>query len=922
MTKRLFLLSVLIGTGPFWGCVVPRHSGPEPGRTAAPDPTAARTPAGGPGEEAGLAAEKIGAMVRARLDNGLTILVDESHSAPVVAIQVWVAVGSADERDGEDGLAHLHEHMLFKGTTSRGVGEIARTVEAAGGEINAWTSFDQTVYHVVLASKYFDLGLEVLADAVQNATFDPAELEREKKVVLEEIKRTRDMPGRRLGELLFATAYKAHPYGNPVLGSARTVSGVTRKAIRGFFSRNYRPERMTLVVAGDVAAQQVLTRARALFATSKKARPRRAAREPEPEQRRLRVRIARDDIQEAHLGLAWHIPGVEHADIPALDVLATLLGQGESSRLNLGLRRGANLANDAYAYAYTPADPGLFVVGASCPVGSVERVLAQLAFEVGRLGSVPASATELAKVKSMVESDSLYTRETVQGQARRLGYYQVLLGDPRYGDRYLSQILGVGPEDLLRVAKTYLAPGRASVVLVLPEGDAAELDRKAIRAALDKGTALVPEPTLEPGRIEAGVTRVKIRNGPVVLIQEDHTNALVSIRGVLLGGVRYEDEQTSGIHNFLAGLLTRGTRTRSADDIAREIDAIAGSLDGFSGRNTIGLRADFPARYLDRGLALFADCLQNPSFVEAEIKRERELTLEEIGSRDDQLAGLAFDLFAATLYAEHPYRRSILGTRKSVAAFRRKQLIEQHGRVFDPARLVISVVGDVDAKAVLQQLRALFGNLERSRPAAERPTLKADPRPDHKRIAIKHRSRAQAHLVLGFMGTTLSSRDRFALEVLMAVLAGQGGRLFVELRDRRSLAYSVTGFSLEGMEPGYVAVYLGTDPGRVREAVDAVLAQLERIRSEQVPPAELERAQRYLVGTHAISLQRGSARAASLAFNELYGLGHLAHLAYADQIEAVTRADVLRVARKYLDLEAYVLTVVGPQDQLPALEAD
>jgi len=255
-----------------------------------------------------------------------------------------------------------------------------------------------------------------------------------------------------------------------------------------------------------------------------------------------------------------------------------------------------------------------------------------------------------------------------------------------------------------------------------------------------------------------------------------------------------------------------------------------------------------------------------------------------------------------------------------VASFRRAQLRELLERWFTPERMVLAVVGDVDAARVVEQVKALFGARATQAKALAGPTLPLDPPAESVRVVTRHRARAQAHLVLGFLGARLTGGDRHALEVLMAVLTGQGGRLFVELRDKRSLAYSLSGFSLEGIEPGYLAFYLGVDPKRAGEARDALLQQLAGLQAGPIPAAELERAKRYLVGTQAISLQRTSARAAAMAFSELYGLGHLAHTKYAEEIEAVTAADVSRVAREYLKLGAYTLAVVGPQDQLPDLE--
>ncbi len=865
-------------------------------------------------EEAPLKMERIGPVFRARLDCGLTVLMKENHNVPVVAAQIWVDVGSADEEPGEEGLAHLHEHMLFKGTKTRGVGEIAKAVEAAGGDINAWTSFDNTAYHLVLSSHHLELGLEILADAVQNSTFDPVEMESEKKVVLEEIKRTRDLPGRWIGDLLFETAYRRHPYSHPILGDAGTVSGITQKDILGFFKKHYRPEKMTLLVVGDLHPPAVLKKVRRLFPQKapKGGRARRH-RVEEPVQRKLRVKLIRDDVQEAHFTLGWHAPAAKDPDVPPLEILAITLGQGESSRLTLGLKHGLNLVNDVYAYLYSPRDPGLFLVGGSCPSKQLLAALKQLSLEIARMHHAPPGAAELAKAKTMVENDAIYQQETVEGAARRLGAYQVLTGDPTYGDVYVNRVMAVTPDDLKNTAQSYLTPQNLTLVAIIPNDAPGNIDAAAVRRAIESGAAAAEKPIKAGGPApEAEVTRVKIKNGPLVIVQEDHTNALVSMRGVFLGGVRYENESNNGINNFLAGLLTRGTRNRSAEDIAREMDAVAGSIDGFSGRNTLGLRAECPSRYFDRALELFADCLLHSAFEEKELKRERELVLEEIRSREDNLSGLAFDLFAATMFTSHPYRMPVLGTRQTVVEFRRQQLKRYMQKHYTPDRMVLSVVGDVDGQQVLKRIRKLF-KLKKVRRRLKPPTVPLEPRPKKIRKATRYRSRAQAHLILGFMGTTLSSPDRYALEVLVAVLAGQGGRLFVELRDRMSLAYAVSGFSLEGIEPGYVAIYLAVDPSRVEEALQAVKNQLKKAVEQPIKKGELERAKQHLIGIQAISLQRSAARATALAFNELYGLGHLAHREYPERILSVKADDVARAARKYFELEAYTLAMVRPK---------
>jgi zinc protease len=863
-------------------------------------------------EEAMLKLEKFGSIQRTRLPNGLTLVLLQRKTVPVVAIQVWMDVGSADEKPGEEGIAHLQEHMIFKGTSTRAVGEIAKAIKGAGGEINAWTSFDHTVVHVVLGSQFLDLGLEVLADALQNALLDEGELTREKKVVSEEIKRASDLPGRKVSNLLFSLAYKAHPYRRPVLGDATAIQKIEKSGLVSFCGAHCIPERMTLVVVGDFDPNSVLKKAKDLFGPMRSKDPSPTNRIQEPGQRKIRIQLEQDDIQEAHFLLGWHIPSARDPKVPALDILATLLGQGESSRFNLELKHGQSLVNNIYAYAYAPKDPGLFVVGATCQADKLVASMRAVASEVGRVSNVPAGAGELSKVKTMIESDALYAQETVQGAARRIGYYQAMLDDPAYGDTYLRQVLAATPEDVRKAAQETLFLGNLSVVALLPKGSS--VTAEAIQQAIQEGFVAAQGGESENPKTSGNVTRVKIKNGPVLLVEEDHTNGLVALRGVFLGGVRGESDQNNGIHHFLAGMLTRGTLVRSASEIARTIDSIAGSMGGFSGRNSFGLRAEFPARDFDRGLQLFSDCLLAPAFLEKEIKRQRELTLEAIASREDNLSGLAFDLFVSTLYGSHPYRFPILGKRSTVAAFRRNVLTEFMGQHFTPDKMVLSVVGDVDANRVVEQVKAMFSfKAEQKKPTLP-PVLPLEPAPNEIRKAFLAKPKAQSHLVLGFLGTTMSSEDRYPLEVLSAILTGQGGRLFVELRDRQSLAYSITGFSLEGIEPGYFALYMAVDPKRSNEAVFSAKAQLKRLEDEPPSEEELNRAKQYLVGIHSISLQKVSARAAVMAFDELYGLGYMHHRTYSDRIMAVTAEDVGRVVKKYLSLDSYVLAVVGPEN--------
>ena len=334
--------------------------------------------------------------MRHTLPNGLTLLVEENHSAPVVAIQVWVRVGSADEQADEAGLAHLHEHMLFKGTSRRGPGEIARSIEASGGEINAWTSFDQTVYHVVLASQFFAEGMDVLADAVTAAAFDPDELRREIEVVCEEIKRTQDSPPRKLSRELFSSAFSRHPYGKPVIGTEASVRSFTREGILRFYRRWSHPRNMVVVAVGDVREEEAVRLAQEKFAWTGASFERGPARPAEPRRERPAARLKTEAVKEGYLSIAWPAPPMVHDDVAALDALAIVLGHGEASRLNRALKRDRLLCTETQASCYTPIDPGLTIVGLTLQPANAREAVREALAQTYRLREQEVTAEELS----------------------------------------------------------------------------------------------------------------------------------------------------------------------------------------------------------------------------------------------------------------------------------------------------------------------------------------------------------------------------------------------------------------------------------------------------------------------------------------------------------------------------------------------
>jgi zinc protease len=385
---------------------------------------------------------------------------------------------------------------------------------------------------------------------------------------------------------------------------------------------------------------------------------------------------------------------------------------------------------------------------------------------------------------------------------------------------------------------------------------------------------------------------------------------VVAARAAFAGGTLAEGENNAGITNFLSSMWLRGTRSHSTADFARAAENLAADVDGFSGRNSLGTTLECPVTALDPTLELFAELLLEPAFDLAEIERERSDTLAAIERREDRLAQLAYLLFAETHFRQHPYRLATLGSAESVNRFDADLLRAHHARLIRGENMAVAIVGDVDPDNVAARFSAQLTAIPNGGFEAPSPPLEAAP--SEIREAELRKDRAQAHLVIGFRGVTISDPDRFALEVIVQLLAGQGGRLFLELRDRRSLAYTVSANNTEGVAPGHFTVYIATAPEKLDEARAGMFEELQKLVQQPPSDEELERAKRYLIGNHAIGLQRNAAHAGLISLNALYGLGPDADRAFPEQISAVGKDETLRVARRIIDLNTYTLAVVRP----------
>ena len=844
------------------------------------------------------------------LPNGLTLLLRETRLAPVCEFQIWACVGSADEGPEERGLAHFHEHMLFKGTEQRGVGEVAAEVEGAGGRINAFTTFDVTCYHATLPSDRLATGIDVLSDAVLHSSFVAEEVAREVEVVVEEIRRSDDSPASVVGNAAFAGAYREHPYRYPILGTRESVGRFDREQVLAFYQRWYTPENLVVVAAGDLDIPSTLEAVRERFGSLPRGQGR-GQRPQEPRPRETRAIVLEGPFERAKLEILAPNVGLAHPDAPYLDLVAFLLGGCESSRLVERVKEGENLADRIDAWSYTPLDPGVFALDVDTDTARMEAVIAASVRECTRLAEQPVRKEELEKARLNFLASEHFERESVSGMASKLGSFHSTAGHYEVEARYLEAIREAGPEDLIRVARNHLSPEALTLALLLPEGDGSRLDEGDVQRAVARGAEQTRRAFSAPrGRSAASIFDYELACGARLHVLPRREVPVVAARAAFRGGLLAEDAGSSGLSAFLSSMWMRGTRKHSAAGFAAAVEGRAAEIDSFSGRSSLGLSLEAPSTSLQPALDLFAEVLMEPAFDAREIERERQDTLAAIERREDNLAQRTFHLFAEQLFLEHPYRMPTLGSAEVIRELDVAAVTALHTQLAVADNLVIAVAGDVDPDEVAKTLSSSLADLN-----AEPYTL-ADPPaespPQQIRRTELRKEREQAHLVIGFRGLRIDDEDRFALELISQLMAGQGGRLFLELRDRRGLAYAVNAAGMEGIAPGWFATYIATSPERLDEARSGLLEELEKVIAEPPDPGDLERARRHLVGNFAIDQQRNAAHAGQMALSSLYGLGADAAEHYVERVSRVTGEDVLRVARRVIDLERYTEAVIRP----------
>jgi len=827
------------------------------------------------------------------LPNGLTIIVQEDRSAPVASVQAWCATGSIDEDQHLGaGLSHILEHMLFKGTKTRSTNEIAQKIQDVGGYINAYTSFDRTVFWIDVPKDGVSTALDILADAMMNSTLPPEEYQKEQEVIRREFAMGMDDPDRVAGLLLFATAYQRHPYRFPVIGELEIYNQLTQEQVMQYYKTRYVPNNLTFVVVGDVDAEKIRQQLVELFKPYPEKSLKPVFIPAEPPQLGPRE-VQREFATElTHLSLAWHIPEVTNPDVPALDLLSTILGDGRSSRLYRRVREEAGLAFGISAFSYTPGDPGLFGIDATVDPKkreAAEQLALRIVDEVKQSG---VTAEELEKARKITLSHHLSALTTMRGQASDIGSNWLLTRDLNFSRHYLDAVQRVTLDDIKRVAASYLTENNLTVISLNPKGSlAAKAEGPKVAAA---------------GEIQ----KFELSNGLRLLVREDPRLPLVAMGAVFRGGLLAETPQTNGITRLMAKVLLKGTKTRTAEQIANEIEAVGGSISSDAGNNSFSVSVDVMKPDVKLGVDLLSDVLLNATFPEKAVAREKEIQIAAIHQEEEQLTTVARNIMRQALFPQHPYALRSNGSVEAVQRLTQKDLLDFRDRYVAAKNGVIYVFGDVKASEVKQLIEQTLGKMK---PGALALTDAKASVPLGKPETVESRKdKAQGVIMVGFRGASLSSPDRYALELIDEASSDLGSRFFIRIREQMGLAYYVGASQMQGLVPGLFAFYLGTDPQKIEPVKTALLDEIHKLAKDGLTPEELARAKKKLIGQQEIANQSNDAFGYHCALDELYGLGFDYYKRLEHDVNAVTLEAIKQVAAKYFRDQPYVLATVRP----------
>ena len=833
-----------------------------------------------------------------KLDNGQTVVIQEVKNNPIVTIDTWIKTGSIDEDDSNNGVAHFLEHLFFKGTKNHESGEFDQILETKGAITNAATSKDFTHYYVTIPSKDFDLAMELHGDMMLHPLIPRNEMEKERKVVLEEINKDLVSPTRILQENLNSMMYTTHPYKRKVIGRSDVIETITRDQVLNFYNAHYSPSNMITIVVGDVDTNHALERIKEVFnAEYKKQTKTIYPKESQLTSQQKKVEYIK--TESGYMVIGFRGTPINDNDSYALDVLSTILGDGRSSVLNQVLKEKKRLAFSVDAGNSTFRDDGIFYISANFEPEKCKQVQSAIFDEIKNIQDKGVSDEQLSLAKNIIERNTYYSRESITNIATEIGYTMALTNDIKFYDTYLDKIKSVSKDEVKRVANKYLGENRSAVSIILPESS------KNIPVAnkiQNLGTAeLISESN--------GTQKYHLSDGATMLYTPNSSNDIIAISIYAKGGQLLD--KIAGTANLTAATMMKGTKNYTSLELSQVLEDNGIKIVPSVGADAFSITVLTTKDEYDKTMELLNEVVNNAIFDDYEIEKVKSDKLSAIKTNKDVPIKQAIEEYRDMIYKNTPYSISSKVLEKNIQNIKKSDIIEYYNKIFNPKNIVISINGNIDKDKTIQDLNKIFEPKAGSQTFDYKIYDSKIPRITAPRTNTIKMPTETAWILLGWQTDgVLSEKDYATLQVIDSILGtGMSSRLFKELREQEGLAYQLgTGYSPNVLRGSFM-MYIGTNPATLEKSKQGLFSEIEKLKTEYVGDKELKDAKEKLIGNYVIGLETNLDKASNTGWYEASTRGYEFKEKYVDLINSVTDADIIEVANKYFN-DNYIMSIV------------
>lgn len=828
-----------------------------------------------------------------RLPNGLLVYILKDKRFPLVCTRLYVRAGSANEDPKYAGISHLLEHMVFKGTEHRPKGQVAKEVEALGGYLNAATSFDRTWYITDMPAQHWRTGISVVKDMAFGATLNPEELEAEKNVVISELERGEDSPMRKLYENLQVAALANTVYGRPIIGYVDTIKSITAQDLRDYVKRWYQPQNMMLMVAGDIEPAAVLLCARELFGdlknTSDLAVPEPANLSTAPGDQK--VSVSRGPWNKVYLGIAWPVPGYRDLRSVDLDVLSYLMGGDATSLLYKKYKYEQQMVESISVDNMSLARAGLLTITARLDQAKVAGFWKSITGDLARLSAKAFTEDALARAKLNLEDSIQRAGETLNGLTSWKGTVQFDLGGEQGEENLRFTQQNVDMSQLENAIGQWLNPGMARVRVLAPN-DADLPDFSGILAENwpPKKLEIKMDWQTDGGNRET----IDLENGCQVVLIPDNTVPYISLDLLMPGGNALLKPEQQGLADLTARLLTDGSGDMDAQAMERWFSQRAASISASAGLQTFGLALTGPSRFESDYFDILRHVLLKPCLDPAELAREVANMKAALSQRKDNPLSYMFSQVTPFLFpGGQPYGYDRLGDAATLDKFNAMD-VRNFWTIQSGQPWILAIAGSFNREKALEFAKSLPG------PRVDKFVWPIPKWGTERNLKLALPGRNQAHLMQIFETVPPTDPDAPALMLLQAVLSGQSGLLFSELRDEQGLGYTVTAFNRSMPKTGFMAFYIGTTPDKIGQASSGFARIIDNLKAKPLPAELLKAGANRLLGDWLRDQQSLGARAGEAATDGILHYPHNFQKKLIDAAASLTPADLQAVAKKYL----------------------